>query len=58
MPNWGIVDSINLRWNSWVILFLEMVQTIVDWATPTSVWDVQCFLGSPIFINNSLHIIP
>jgi hypothetical protein len=34
------------------------VQTIVDLATLTSVWGVQCFLGSPIFINNSLHTIP
>jgi len=25
MSNWKNVDSINLRWNSWVILFLEMV---------------------------------
>jgi hypothetical protein len=24
MPNRKNVDSINLRWNSWVILFLEM----------------------------------
>jgi hypothetical protein len=24
MPNWKNVDSMNLRWNSWVILFLEM----------------------------------
>ncbi len=24
MPNWKSVNSINLRWNSWVILFLEM----------------------------------
>jgi hypothetical protein len=34
------------------------VQTIVDWATPTFVWNVQCFLGSPIFINNPFHTIP
>jgi hypothetical protein len=25
------------------------VQTIVDWATLASIWDVQCFLGFPDF---------
>jgi hypothetical protein len=27
MPNWKNVNSINLRWNFWMILFLEMVFT-------------------------------
>ncbi len=27
---------------------LHKIQTIIDWATPTSIWDVQCFFG---FVN-------
>jgi len=34
------------------------VQTIMDWATPTSIQDVHIFLGSLISIGNSLHTIP
>jgi len=33
------------------------VQTIVDWAIPTSIWDVQCFFRLPTTINNSLPTI-
>jgi hypothetical protein len=28
---------------------LSKVQTILDWQTPTSIRDVQCFLGFAIF---------
>jgi hypothetical protein len=28
---------------------LHKVQTIVEWATLVSIWDVQCFLGFPDF---------
>jgi hypothetical protein len=34
------------------------VQTIVDWVTLTFVRDVNVFLGLPISIGDSLHIIP
>jgi hypothetical protein len=37
---------------------LRKVQTIVDWVALASVQNVQCSLGLPISINNSLHIIP
>jgi hypothetical protein len=33
------------------------VQTIVDWATPTFVWDVYVFLDLPTFIDASLPAI-
>ncbi len=45
----------------WIWHFMEhyKVQTIVDWATPTLVHDVQCFkLDSLTFPNVSLCTIP
>jgi hypothetical protein len=45
-PNWKSVNSINMKWNSWVTLVLEIcmdpheVQTNVDWVTPTFVRNV------------------
>jgi hypothetical protein len=66
MSNWNNMDSINLRWNSWVILFLEMafagtfVRFKTFWIGLTQLLFgmFYVFLGSPISINNSLHIIP
>jgi hypothetical protein len=37
---------------------LRKVQSIVDWVALAFVQDVQCSLGLPISISNSLHIIP
>ncbi len=66
MPNWKSVDSINLRWNSWVILFLEMAfaWTLVRFkplwiGLPQLLFEMfNVSLGLPISIDDSLHTIP
>jgi len=40
-----------------ICIDLHKIQTIVDWATLTSIQNVQCFLGLPTFINISLPTI-
>jgi hypothetical protein len=62
MLNWKSVDSINLRWNSWVILFLEMAFTWIFirfkplWiGLPQLLFGMfNVFLSSPIFIGDSI----
>jgi hypothetical protein len=66
MSNWKSVDSINLRWNSWVILFLEMafIWTFVRFkplwiGLPWLLFEMfNVSLGSFIFISDSLHTTP
>jgi hypothetical protein len=35
----------------------KKVQSIVEWATPCTLHDMQCFLGLPTFIGYLLRII-
>jgi hypothetical protein len=65
VPNWKIVDSFNLKWNSWLILFLEMefawtlVRFKLLWiGLPQLFGMFNIFLGLLIYVGNSLHIIP
>ncbi len=60
------MDSINLKWNSWVILFLKMAftWTLVGFkplwvGLPQFMFKMlNVFLGLPFFVNDSLHTIP
>ncbi len=62
-PNWRNVNSINLKWKSCITSSLEMAfawilamftLNVIDWAIPTSIWNVSCFLG---FANSYWHFI-